>query len=98
MATAGAVWYSQGTSGSSSMRTLLPLALILAPASLLGADADLIVHHAKVVTVDAKFSVAEALAVKDGRILAVGSNDAILKHKGPGTKLIDAGGKTVLPG
>jgi len=33
--------------------------------------ADLIVHHAKIVTVDANFSIAEAMAVKDGRIVAM---------------------------
>jgi predicted amidohydrolase YtcJ len=60
--------------------------------------ATLIVHNAKVLTVDAKFSIAAAIAVKDDRILAVGNNDAILKHKGSATKLIDAKGKTVMPG
>lgn len=60
--------------------------------------ADLIVHHAKVLTVDAKFSVAEAVAVKGGKIVAVGTNAEVLKRKGPNTKLIDAGGNTVLPG
>jgi predicted amidohydrolase YtcJ len=60
--------------------------------------ADLIVHHAKVVTVDAKFRIAQAVAVKDGTILAVGDNDPVLKLKGPKTRLIDADGKTVLPG
>jgi predicted amidohydrolase YtcJ len=61
-------------------------------------DADLIVHNAKVVTVDAKFSMAQALAIKDERIIAVGDNAAVLKTKGPKTRVIDAGGKTVLPG
>ncbi len=60
--------------------------------------ADLIVHKAKVVTVDAKFSIAEAIAVRDGRIVAVGANDDILKRRGPKTRVIDAAGKTVLPG
>jgi predicted amidohydrolase YtcJ len=60
--------------------------------------ADLIIHHAKVVTVDAKFSVAEAVAVKNGRIVTVGIDADVLKRKGPGTKVIDAGGKTVVPG
>jgi predicted amidohydrolase YtcJ len=60
--------------------------------------ADLIVHHAKVVTVDDKFSVAEAVAVKDGRVLAAGADDAVLKLKGPKTRVIDAGGRAVLPG
>src|ERR1700722_18770130 len=60
--------------------------------------ADLIVHKAKVVTVDDKFRIAEAVAVKDGRVVAVGSNDDVLKLRGPKTRVIDAGGKTVLPG
>ncbi|HEY2910404.1 MAG TPA: amidohydrolase family protein, partial [Gemmataceae bacterium] len=72
--------------------------LVFFASSLAAADADLIVHHAKVIAVDAKFSVAEALAVKDGKIAAVGTVAEIMKLKGPGTKLLDAGGKTVLPG
>src|ERR1051326_290660 len=60
--------------------------------------ADLIIHHAKVVTVDAKFTVAEAVAVKDGRIVAVGDDDVILKLRGPDTRVIDAQQQTVMPG
>jgi predicted amidohydrolase YtcJ len=60
--------------------------------------ADLIVHHAKVVTVDDKFSLAEALAVKDGRILAVGEDEAVFKLAGPKTRILDADGRMVLPG
>jgi predicted amidohydrolase YtcJ len=60
--------------------------------------ADLVIHNAKALTVDAKFSIAEAIAVKNDRILAVGKNDAILKHVGASTHVIDAKGKNVLPG
>src|SRR4051812_44582325 len=77
------------------MRHLLPLLLLPAP---ILADADLIVHHAKVVTVDAKFSIAEAVAVQDGKIVAVGTDADVLKHRGTKTRVIDAGGKLVLPG
>jgi len=82
------------------MRQILSLAVVLFAfaARLSAGDADLIVHHGKVVTVDAKFTVAEALAVKDGRLLAVGSDVEVLNHKGAKTKVIDAGGKMVLPG
>src|SRR3954447_5313721 len=59
---------------------------------------DLIVHHARVITVDAKFSVAEAVAVRGGRVVAVGADADVLAHRGPNTRFIDAGGKTVLPG
>jgi predicted amidohydrolase YtcJ len=60
--------------------------------------ADLILHHAKVLTVDAKFTIAEAIAVKGDRILAVGEDTAVLRHSGPKTKVIDAHGRMVLPG
>jgi predicted amidohydrolase YtcJ len=82
--------------------TLLLLAVLLLPgAHLTAADpepADLIVHHARVVTLDGKSTIAEAVAVKDGRIVAVGEDKTVLKLKGPKTKTIDAGGQTVLPG
>ncbi len=61
-------------------------------------SADLIYHNAKVLTVDAKFTVAQAIAVKDDRIVAVGSDADVLKHRGPKTTLVDAKGKTILPG
>jgi predicted amidohydrolase YtcJ len=60
--------------------------------------ADLIVHHAKIVTLDAKSSIAEAVAVKDGRILALGDDESIFKLSGPKTRIIDGNGQTVLPG
>ncbi len=60
--------------------------------------ADLIVHNAKVLTVDAKFTTAEAIAVRGDRIIAVGSNQAILKYSSMTCKVIDAKGKNVLPG
>ncbi len=58
----------------------------------------LILHHGKIVTVDAEFSIAEAIAVAEDRILAVGSNDTILALKRPETKVIDLEGKMLLPG
>jgi predicted amidohydrolase YtcJ len=60
--------------------------------------ADLILHHGRVVTVNEKFAIAEAVAVKDGRIDAVGTNAGILRLKEAGTTLVDLGGKMVLPG
>jgi hypothetical protein len=61
-------------------------------------EADLILHRGKIVTADAKFSIAQAVAVKSGRILKVGSDREILMLKGPQTRTVDLGGKTVLPG
>ncbi|HLQ44684.1 MAG TPA: hypothetical protein VK137_08150, partial [Planctomycetaceae bacterium] len=67
---------------------------------LLAADepAELIVHHAKVVTVDAGFRVVEAFAVLGERIIAVGDDEEILKLAGPKTHVLDLEGRTVLPG
>ena len=66
---------------------------------VLAADpADLIVHHAKAVTVDPQFRIVEAIAVSGERIVAVGNNADILKLAGPKTKVIDLEGRTVLPG
>ena len=59
--------------------------------------ADMIVHHAKIYTVDEKFSVAEAMAVRDGKIIAIGKNDDILKEY-ESDMMKDAGGKAVFPG
>ena len=60
--------------------------------------ADLIVHHAKIATLDAGSRQAEALAVRDGRIIAVGSNAEAAAFAGPGTRQVDAGGRLVIPG
>src|SRR5262249_14851486 len=60
--------------------------------------ADLIVHNAKVVTLDGKSSISEAVAARDGKPAAVGTNADILKLKGDKTRIIDAKGKMVLPG
>src|SRR4051812_27689764 len=81
-------------------RLLLTATLLLLPsARLLAAPpADLIVHNARVVTVDEKFSLATAVAVRDGKILAVGKDAGILDYRGPKTKVIDAHGRMVLPG
>ncbi len=59
--------------------------------------ADMIIHHAKIYTVDEKFSIAEAMALRDGKIMAIGKNDEILKaYESDVTE--DAKGKTVFPG
>jgi predicted amidohydrolase YtcJ len=66
--------------------------------SFFAQEADLILHNGKIVTVDEKFSLAEAVAIKDEKVLRVGSSVDLLKLRGAGTRLVDLGGKTVLPG
>jgi predicted amidohydrolase YtcJ len=61
-------------------------------------EPDLILHHGKIVTADANFTVAQAIAIDGERIVKVGTNDEVLALKGPGTKLVDLQGKCVLPG
>jgi len=60
--------------------------------------ADLILHNGKVLTADKNFTVAEAVAVRDGNILAVGSSAEIMKLAGPDTRRVDLRGRSVVPG
>ncbi|MFC2005427.1 amidohydrolase family protein [Chloroflexota bacterium] len=59
---------------------------------------DMVLFNGKVVSVDASESIAEAVAVKFGRILAVGSNEQIKSLIGSKTRVIDLKGRTVIPG
>lgn len=61
-------------------------------------DADLILYHGLVTTLDRSNPSATAIAIKDGKFLAVGSDAEIMKHAGPQTKSVDLRGKRVLPG
>src|SRR6187455_3105342 len=61
-------------------------------------DADKIYINGKVLTIDSSNTVAQAVAVKDGKILEVGTTNAIQKLKGKNTEVIDLGGKTLIPG
>jgi len=60
--------------------------------------ADTVLYNGKIVTVDSLFSIAQAIAVREGKIVKVGSNNAILPLAGPKTLKIDLKGRTVLPG
>ena len=78
---------------------LLALALLSLGAAAQGAGtADTILVNGKIATVDDRFTMAQALAIKDRRIIASGSNDAVRKHAGASTKVIDLKGRTVVPG
>jgi predicted amidohydrolase YtcJ len=59
---------------------------------------DLVLVNGKVVTVDAQSRVEEALAIRDGKILAVGRTAEIRRLAGPATRVVDVGGRTVIPG
>jgi hypothetical protein len=72
--------------------------LLLLPLLAWAQPADLIVTNGKIATLDAKATVAQALAVRDGKVVAVGTADAVRPLAGPSTRLVDAGGRTVIPG
>ena len=60
--------------------------------------ASTLVVHAKIYTVNAQQPWADALAIRDGKIVAVGTEKEIDAYRGPGTAVIDAKGRLVLPG
>jgi predicted amidohydrolase YtcJ len=59
---------------------------------------DTVLLNGKILTLDARSTVALAAAIRDGRVTAVGSSDDIRKLAGPGTRVIDLRGRTVIPG
>ncbi len=78
---------------------LLAVAVLAFAPPVAAANADLILINGKVLTVDKAFSAAEAVAVKGGRIVAVGKTaDIVAREKGPQTQVIDLKGRTMLPG
>lgn len=83
--------------GTKWTRMLLVLLCYAGIGGALAADADTILVNGKIVTVDGRFTIAEALAIKGQRIAAVGTNADIRKRYG-GAKAIDLQGRTVIPG
>ena len=68
-------------------------------ASVLGLTrADWLLHDARIVTFDPRRPVAQAIAVRGGHVLALGSSAALRRLAGPGTETVDCRGATVLPG
>ena len=78
--------------------TFLSLTLALASAPAFGQLADVIFHNGQVYTVNATRSWAQALAVKDGKIAAIGLDSDVMGLKGEDTVLVDLGDRMVMPG
>jgi hypothetical protein len=78
---------------------MISLCLVM---GMLGASpepaADLVITHARVITLDAGDRIVEAVAVRGGKLVGVGTDAEIKAWIGPKTEVIDAGGKTVMPG
>jgi predicted amidohydrolase YtcJ len=62
------------------------------------AAVDTVLTNGKIITVDDRFSIAQAVAIRGDRFVAVGSNQDITRLAGPNTRRIDLGGKAVIPG
>jgi predicted amidohydrolase YtcJ len=84
--------------------TSLAWAFAVAMMSLTGAlpgaaqHADTILLNGKIVTLDEKSSIVEALAIRDERIVDVGASADMLRHAGGSSRVVDLGGRTVIPG
>jgi predicted amidohydrolase YtcJ len=100
--TNGGELMNRSRSRAASLRHIALFTLLVISTALshaVSADApDLIVHHAKIVTADPQFSLRQAMAIKDGRIISLGTDEQILANKGPNTQLLDGQGHTLLPG
>src|SRR3979490_3417474 len=76
----------------------LAAAVLLSSSAALAQSADTVLFNGKIVTVDKDFSVQQALAIGNGRIVATGTSAAMKKLAGDKAKLVDLGGRTVIPG
>jgi predicted amidohydrolase YtcJ len=72
--------------------------LLVLAANILCAQADLILTNGKIITVDERFSIAQAVAIRGDRVVATGTDQEIARLAGPNTRRIDLKGKAVIPG
>jgi len=79
------------------MRNVFAIIIVLFCSSCINQRVDLIVHHAQIYTVNNEFSKAEAMAIQDGKIVAIGTNDAILKEY-QSDSMVNANDAIIYPG
>ncbi|HUK35042.1 MAG TPA: amidohydrolase [Vicinamibacterales bacterium] len=80
------------------MKTLAAIAILLVASFGHAQTADTVLVNGKIVTVDAGSSIREAIAIRDGRIVRLGSSADIRKLAGPQSRVVDLQGRTVIPG
>src|SRR5262249_49753458 len=78
--------------------TMAAAAASAAPTVKRGETPDLVLYNGKISTVDVNDSTVDAIAIRDGKILATGGNGSILALAKQGTQVIDLHGRRVLPG
>jgi predicted amidohydrolase YtcJ len=80
------------------MRPRLALLSLLLATPALAQPADIVLRGGKVLTVDNDWRVAQAVAVRGGRFVAIGDDTTVAHYVGPNTQVIELAGKTVVPG
>jgi len=76
----------------------LALTVIAACASLSAPSADTVYVNGKIITADKAFTIAQAVAVKDGKFVGVGTSDELRRYASPTTRVVDLKGRAVVPG
>ena len=79
------------------MRNIFGFVCLMLFSACINQRVDLVVHHAQIYTVNSNFAVAEAMAIQDGKIVAIGTNDDILKEY-QADSVVNAKGMPVYPG
>ena len=77
---------------------LIALSFLTACASFPPPSADTVYVNGKIITVDKAFTIAQAVAVKDGRFVGVGTSDEMRRYVSPTTRVVDLNGRAVIPG
>jgi len=85
---------------SRSLRALTSLATLSAITACvsLAPSADTVYVNGKIITVDKAFTIAQAVAVKDGKFVGVGTSDEMRRYASPTTRVVDLKGRAVIPG
>jgi predicted amidohydrolase YtcJ len=86
------------TRKSTTCMALLAMTVLCLRCSTNHVNADTVLINGRIITVDRNFSVAEAVAIRDGRIIATGDTETILDLKDDSTEVIDLRGHAVIPG
>ena len=79
-------------------RVIFVLALLVSSGCVKKIPADMVFYHGTVLTVDKNMTEAQAVALKEGKIIAVGTEKEVLEYKGSNTKIVDLQGMTLMPG
>lgn len=84
--------------GLASAGAVAPLGSTLAWGQVMTGDPDLILRNGRISTLDAKTPEAQAIAIKDGAVQSIGPTADVMKTAGASTKIIELGGRRVIPG